>query len=183
MVGPLLDRHVAEGRGDTPALRMAQGELSYAELQMLVNRVGNALRDAGVEPEQRVAILVADAPFLELLAADNHLIAPIHPGFDRSERPAEFDSVDDLAYLYLDLLDDMGIVGRDEAAQHLAAAGGANSLDAEHVFQRHRQAGQRADRLTLAAARINGPGLGEGVFLVKQEERSEAEGQSVCIYG
>jgi len=67
MVGPLIDRHVDEGRGDTPALRMAQRELSYAELQQLVNRAGNALRDAGIEPEQRVAILVHDGP--EFVAA------------------------------------------------------------------------------------------------------------------
>src|SRR5258708_7689876 len=67
MVGPLLDRHVAEGRGDTPALRMAQRQISYGELQELVNRAGNALRDAGVEPEQRVAILVHDGP--EFVAA------------------------------------------------------------------------------------------------------------------
>ncbi|MCA1646261.1 MAG: benzoate-CoA ligase family protein [Chloroflexi bacterium] len=60
MVGPLLDRHVAEGRGDTPAVRTAQRDISYAGLQEMVNRAGNALRDAGVEPEQRVAILVPD---------------------------------------------------------------------------------------------------------------------------
>ncbi len=60
MVGPLVDRHVAEGRGDTPALRMAQRELSYADLLELVNRAGNALRDSGIEPEQRVAILLPD---------------------------------------------------------------------------------------------------------------------------
>jgi pimeloyl-ACP methyl ester carboxylesterase len=53
--------------------------------------------------------LVTDAPFLDRLASQNRVIAPVHPGFDRSERPAEFDSVDDLAYLYLDLLDDMEI--------------------------------------------------------------------------
>jgi benzoate-CoA ligase family protein len=67
MVGPLLDRHVAEGRGDTPAQRLAQGELSYTELHALVNRTGNALREAGIEPEQRVAILVHDGP--EFVAA------------------------------------------------------------------------------------------------------------------
>jgi benzoate-CoA ligase len=67
MVGPLLDRHVDDGRGDTPALRLAQGELSYAELQEMVNRAGNALRDASIEPEQRVAILVDDGP--EFVAA------------------------------------------------------------------------------------------------------------------
>ena len=67
MVGPLLDRHVAEGRGGTPALRMAQRELSYGDLHKLVNRAGNALREAGIEPEQRVAIVVHDGP--EFVAA------------------------------------------------------------------------------------------------------------------
>src|SRR5437879_12879241 len=67
MVGPLLDRHVAEGRGDSPALRMAQRQISYGELQELVNRAGHALRDAGIEPEQRVAIVVHDGP--EFVAA------------------------------------------------------------------------------------------------------------------
>jgi benzoate-CoA ligase len=62
MVTPLLDRHVAEGRADRPALRLADGEVSYAELQSLANRVGNALRAAGVEPEQRVALLLHDGP-------------------------------------------------------------------------------------------------------------------------
>jgi benzoate-CoA ligase len=60
MVSPLLDRHVEEGRGHTPALRLAQREINYAELQELVNRAGNALREAGIEPEQRVAILLPD---------------------------------------------------------------------------------------------------------------------------
>ena len=62
MVGPLLDRHVAEGRGDRAALRLVDSEMSYAELQMLANRVGNALASAGVEPEQRVALLLQDGP-------------------------------------------------------------------------------------------------------------------------
>jgi benzoate-CoA ligase family protein len=62
MVTPLLDRHVAEGRGDRVALRLLDGELTYSELQALANRAGNALRAAGVEPEQRVAILLHDGP-------------------------------------------------------------------------------------------------------------------------
>jgi benzoate-CoA ligase family protein len=62
MVEPLLDRHVAEGRGDRPALRLVEGALTYADLQALTNRVGNALRDAGVEPEQRVGLLLHDGP-------------------------------------------------------------------------------------------------------------------------
>jgi pimeloyl-ACP methyl ester carboxylesterase len=45
------------------------------------------------------------AKFLELLAERFEVIAPSHPGFGRTPLPDRFDSVDDLAYLYLDLLD------------------------------------------------------------------------------
>jgi pimeloyl-ACP methyl ester carboxylesterase len=50
----------------------------------------------GIEP---------DAPVLARLAARHRVLAPTHPGFGRSELPKSFDSVDDLAYFYLDLLD------------------------------------------------------------------------------
>jgi pimeloyl-ACP methyl ester carboxylesterase len=53
--------------------------------------------------------LIADAPYLDQLSGSHRVIVPSHPGFDGSERPDGFDSVDDLAYLYLDLLDDLGI--------------------------------------------------------------------------
>ncbi len=58
----------------------------------------------------------ADAPVLDALAARARVLAPIHPGFGRSEAPKSFDSVDDLAYFYLDLieqlaLDDVAVVG------------------------------------------------------------------------
>jgi pimeloyl-ACP methyl ester carboxylesterase len=45
------------------------------------------------------------ARFLELLASRFEIIAPSHPGFGASPLPDRFDSVADLAYLYLDLLD------------------------------------------------------------------------------
>jgi pimeloyl-ACP methyl ester carboxylesterase len=53
---------------------------------------------------------------LDRLAARARLIAPTHPGFGRSEAPKAFDTVDDLAYFYLDLLDqldlrDVAVVG------------------------------------------------------------------------
>jgi benzoate-CoA ligase len=64
---PLVDRHVLEGRGSRPALRLERGDLSYAELQALVNKAGNALRDSGILAEQRVAILLPDGP--EFVAA------------------------------------------------------------------------------------------------------------------
>lgn len=45
------------------------------------------------------------AEFLELLARHFEVVAPSHPGFGNSPLPDLFDSVDDLAYVYLDLLE------------------------------------------------------------------------------
>jgi pimeloyl-ACP methyl ester carboxylesterase len=57
-----------------------------------------------------------DAPFFELLAGYGRVIAPTHPGFANAPLPDWFESVDDLAYAYLDLLEaldlrDVVIVG------------------------------------------------------------------------
>jgi pimeloyl-ACP methyl ester carboxylesterase len=45
------------------------------------------------------------APVLALLAEGSRLIAPSHPGFGHSDRPAGITTVDDLSYFYLDLMD------------------------------------------------------------------------------
>ena len=46
-------------------------------------------------------------PVVDLLARDAQLIAPSHPGFGRSSRPADFGTVYDLVHLYLGLLDSL----------------------------------------------------------------------------
>jgi pimeloyl-ACP methyl ester carboxylesterase len=61
----------------------------------------------GIEP---------DACVLHRLATRARVIAPTHPGFGGSEAPKSFDTVDDLAYFYLDLiheldLEDVALVG------------------------------------------------------------------------
>ncbi len=43
--------------------------------------------------------------FLDLLGGRAQIIAPSHPGFGRSARPADFDTVYDLVHLYLDVLE------------------------------------------------------------------------------
>jgi len=48
------------------------------------------------------------APFLDLLGRHAEIIAPSHPGFGRTKRPADFETVYDLVRLYLDLLDQLG---------------------------------------------------------------------------
>jgi pimeloyl-ACP methyl ester carboxylesterase len=45
------------------------------------------------------------ARFVDLLGRRAEVIAPSHPGFGHSARPADFDTVYDLVHLYLDLLD------------------------------------------------------------------------------
>ncbi|MEQ1507436.1 MAG: benzoate-CoA ligase family protein, partial [Myxococcota bacterium] len=56
----LLLRHVAEGRGERTAIIDADGRHSYAALADRALRVASALRDLGVEPEQRVALALVD---------------------------------------------------------------------------------------------------------------------------
>lgn len=58
----LLDARVREGKGGRIALRTDDGDLTYAEVRSLANRWGNLLRDAGVEPEQRVLMGTLDTP-------------------------------------------------------------------------------------------------------------------------
>jgi pimeloyl-ACP methyl ester carboxylesterase len=53
--------------------------------------------------------LEAKSPVLELLAGQARVIAPTHPGFGSVPAPRELTTVDDLAYLYLDLLDALNV--------------------------------------------------------------------------
>jgi pimeloyl-ACP methyl ester carboxylesterase len=47
------------------------------------------------------------APFMEMLGRHAELIAPSHPGFGRSARPADFETVYDLVHFYLDFLESL----------------------------------------------------------------------------
>jgi pimeloyl-ACP methyl ester carboxylesterase len=49
------------------------------------------------------------AQFLDLLGAHGNVLAPSHPGFGHSPDVASIDTVDDLSYLYLDLLADRNL--------------------------------------------------------------------------
>src|SRR5215468_4934137 len=56
--------------------------------------------EIGIEPA---------APVLDQLASRTRVLVPVHPGFGRSEQPRSFDTVDDLAYFYLDLLEHLDL--------------------------------------------------------------------------
>ena len=52
-------------------------------------------------------------PFVAPLAAKHRLIAPSHPGFGKSSLPEWLDSIDDIAHIYLELLDTLGLTQVD----------------------------------------------------------------------
>ncbi len=62
-----LDDHLANGGGARPAITTPTERATYRELYALAGRAGHALRALGVEPEQRVAILLPNG--LEWAAA------------------------------------------------------------------------------------------------------------------
>ncbi|HLH62002.1 MAG TPA: benzoate-CoA ligase family protein [Ktedonobacteraceae bacterium] len=62
-----LDRNIQEGRGAKTAIYYEGNAYTYAQIAELANRIGNGLRDLGVDLEQRVVLLMLDSP--ELAAA------------------------------------------------------------------------------------------------------------------
>ncbi|MGH7034035.1 MAG: alpha/beta fold hydrolase [Stellaceae bacterium] len=60
-------------------------------------------------------------PALELLSRSAQVIAPTHPGYGKARLPPGFNAIDDLAYLYLDLIEALDL---REAAMVGAGIGG-----------------------------------------------------------
>lgn len=58
----LLDRRLAAGDGSRTALTGPSGEVSYAQLHDRVCRTAAGLRAAGLQPEQRLLMVMADSP-------------------------------------------------------------------------------------------------------------------------
>lgn len=80
------------------------------------------LQDARIEVERRgkgkpILLLQseeayeANLPFVDLLAEKREVIIPWAPGFGRSTLPESVTSIDDISYLYLDLLDHYKLTG------------------------------------------------------------------------
>jgi len=93
-----------------PAEAAAANMISIAgiELEMLERGGGAPILylhgGAGITP---------DLAFIDLLAPRRRVIAPSHPGFGRSSLPDWLDSVDDIAHVYLELLDRLALTRTD----------------------------------------------------------------------
>jgi benzoate-CoA ligase len=62
IVPVLVDRHVAAGHGDRPAILTPDATITYAELAAGVNRAARLLQGLGLRMEERVALLLPDGP-------------------------------------------------------------------------------------------------------------------------
>src|SRR6185295_11095147 len=89
------------------ASEVSRAKLSDVEVELTERGKGRPIlflhpgHPAGrVDPAARV---------IELLAQDARVIAPTHPGFGAEPAPRHLTTVDDLAYLYLDLLDTLNL--------------------------------------------------------------------------
>jgi pimeloyl-ACP methyl ester carboxylesterase len=92
-------------------------------------------------------------PFLEQLTARSYrVVAPSHPGFGASERPEWLDSVDDLAYVYLDLLRELG-------PSHVVGLGFGGWLAAEMAL--------RGDDLMRSLVLVDAVGIKVGDHLTR----------------
>jgi benzoate-CoA ligase family protein len=58
----LVDRNVRQGRAGSTAIECGDERVSYQQLLERTNRTGNALRQLGVRPEERVLLLLLDTP-------------------------------------------------------------------------------------------------------------------------
>ena len=57
-----IDENIKQGRGGKVAIYYQDQEITYQEVFEKVNRTGNALRDLGIEFEQRVLVILPDSP-------------------------------------------------------------------------------------------------------------------------
>ncbi|HZH85202.1 MAG TPA: AMP-binding protein, partial [Phototrophicaceae bacterium] len=57
-----VDENIAQGRGGKIAIYYQDQKITYQEVFEKVNRTGNALRDLGIEIENRVLLILPDSP-------------------------------------------------------------------------------------------------------------------------
>ena len=62
-----------------------------------------------LHPGHPAGRLDPSARIVELLAENARVIAPTHPGFGMTAAPSNLTTIDDLAYLYLDLMEEVGL--------------------------------------------------------------------------
>jgi pimeloyl-ACP methyl ester carboxylesterase len=105
-------------------------------------------------------------PFMEMLSERYDVIVPEHPGFGGSDTPEWLDTVGDLAYFYLDVIDHLGLDG-----VHLVGTSIGGWIAAELATR----SCEKIKTLTLVApAGIHVKGLRKGdMFMWSPEELAQ----------
>jgi pimeloyl-ACP methyl ester carboxylesterase len=141
--------------------------MSFEDSFITVNGCRTHLRRSGRgEPMlylHGAAGAAAIAPFMETLAADHDLIVPEHPGFGLSDEPPWLENIHDLAYFYLDLLDQLAL-----PSVHLVGSSLGGWLAMEMAV---RQPGRFRSLVLVGAAGIRVPDAQTGdIFLWSAEQ-------------
>ena len=82
--------------------------IHMAGIEFDVEKTGNGAPLLYLHPEHYLHL---QKPFIERLATAWTVYVPHHPGFDGRELPCDFRRVEDLTYLYLDLIEREGLDG------------------------------------------------------------------------
>jgi pimeloyl-ACP methyl ester carboxylesterase len=85
---------------------MSSSIVDVSGLRLELNRCGQGRSLLMLCSEEALEL---EAPVLETLAKEYEIIIPSPPGFGRSERPDWVSSPDDIAYVYLDLVETLGL--------------------------------------------------------------------------
>jgi pimeloyl-ACP methyl ester carboxylesterase len=100
---------------------------TVGDITFELRHIGSEQADPLVVLHDAESLVSPDEPYLTRLAERFRVLVPSHPGFGQSSLPADFDSVDDLAYAYLDLLRD--VYGQQQV--HLVGLGFGGWIAAE----------------------------------------------------
>ncbi|MEO7019692.1 MAG: benzoate-CoA ligase family protein [Ktedonobacteraceae bacterium] len=85
-----LDHNLLDGRGARPAIHYQGQTYTYTYIAELANRVGNGLRDLGIEMEQRVALLLLDSPEWAAAFFGGMKIGAVPVALNTSLRPNDY---------------------------------------------------------------------------------------------
>ena len=141
-----VDRHLAEGRGGRTAFRFAGRSVTYAEVAMRANRLGQALLARDVQMEQRVLLALPDRPeFAEVFWGAMKIGAVPVPVSDAL--PA-----DELAFVLADSRARAVIASEGAAAEILKIRARCPALQAVIVVGGRRRGGLAYERLLERAS-------------------------------
>ena len=91
-VSSIVERQVAAGRRDKPAVVADDGTLTYDQLRRQVNRAGLLLRELGVRREERVLLVLDDSTVFPIVFLGAMRIGavpvPVSPRDKQDELPA-----------------------------------------------------------------------------------------------